>query len=569
MHSVLLLFLRRMRTPLLVLLFVYTISIGGLVLIPGQDADGNLWYFDFFHAFYFVSFMGSTIGFGEIPYEFTDQQRAWVLICMYLTVIGWLYAVGSILALIQNPAFRNAVTESRLALQVRRLRSGFYIVCGYGQTGSLLVKALANRGIRTVVIDNSIDHLSSLEMANDMHDVPSLVGDASVVRNLLQAGLDSQYCKGVVAVTDNDKVNVKVAISAKLLNKKLKVVCRAGTQDAVANLESFDTDRIVNPFNSFADHLVMSIERPSVNRLHTLLGSLPGHTFPRPISPPYGHWIIVGYGRCGQALKRHFLEVGLDVTVIESNPDLVPEGGVLGLGVDEKSLREAGIETAAGLVAGTDTDANNLSTVVTARSLNPKLYLVARQNFLTNRRVFEAAKLDLVMDVNRIIVWRVLPFLSTPWLHGFLKQTRGWSEAVAHRLVKQIEGVSGGTTPDCWSITIDDEQAFAATKLINEGVTITLGSIEREPSERELHMPAMALLRVRDGEYTTLPDENDPIQIGDSYLFTGQDSAARAQRWLLQDETELRYVATGERLAASWLGRLVIRLVSKKQTSQA
>ena len=565
MNNVLMLFLRRMRAPLLVLLLVYTVSIGGLVLIPGQDADGNLWYFDFFHAVYFVSFMGSTIGFGEIPYEFTAAQRAWVLVCMYMTVIGWLYAVGSILALLQNPAFRNAITEQTLASQVKRMRVPFYIVCGYGQTGTLLVRALARRGIRTIVIDNSADNLSRLEMENDIHDVPYLVGDASVVRHLLEAGLDSPFCRGVVAVTDDDKVNVKVAISAKLLNRSLKVVCRAGTQEAVANLESFDTDRIVNPFNTFADHLVMSIERPSVNRLHTLLGSLPGNAYPRPINPPHGRWIIVGYGRCGRALERYFHEAGMETTIIEPNAELAPEGAVVGLGLDETSLKAAGIDTAVGLVAGTDTDANNLSAVVTARKLNPDLYLVARQNFLTNRRVFEAAKLDLVMDVNRIIVWRILPFLSTRWLSGFLKQTRKWPEETAHRFVKQIEGVAGGTTPDCWCITIDENSAYGATELLKKGVPLTLGSIERQPWEREIHMPAMALLRVRNGEYTTLPDENDPIELGDSYLFAGRDSAARAQRWLLEDEVELRYLATGERLAASSLGRWATKLFGMRK----
>jgi Trk K+ transport system NAD-binding subunit len=559
MNNVIMLLLRRLRAPLLVLLFVYAISIGGLVLIPGQDADGNLWYFDFFHAVYFVSYMGSTIGFGEIPYEFTSAQRAWVLICMYMTVIGWLYAVGSILALLQNPVFRNAITEQALASQVKRMNTAFYIVCGYGQTGSLLVRSLARRGIRTIVIDTNPEHLARLELEKDIHDVPHLVGDASMVRHLLEAGLDSSHCHGVIAVTDNDKVNVKIAISAKLLNKKLRVVCRAGSQEAVANLESFDTDRIVNPFNSFADHLVMSIERPSVNRLHTLLGSLPGNPYPRPIHPPHGRWIIVGYGRCGQALERYFREAGMETTVVESNPELAPDGAVVGLGVDEESLKAAGIDNAVGLVAGTDTDANNLSTVVTARKLNPKLYLVARQNFLANRRVFEAANLDLVMDVNRIIVWRVLPYLSTRFLYGFLKQTRHWSEDIAHRLVKQIEGVAGGTTPECWCVSIDEDSAFGATALISKGVPITLGAIERQPWERELHMPAMALLRVRNGEYTTLPDENDPIEVGDCYLFAGQASAARAQRWLLEDEVELRYLATGERMAASSLGRWVTR----------
>lgn len=560
MNSVIMLFLRRMRAPLLVLLLVYAVSIGGLVLIPGQDADGNLWYFDFFHAVYFVSFMGSTIGFGEIPYEFTAEQRAWVLICIYLTVIGWLYAVGSILTLIQNPVFRIAVTEQNLARQVRRLTAPFYIICGYGQTGSLLVRAMARRGIRTVVIDNDPQNLGRLAIETRSHDIPSLEGDASVVRHLLEAGLESKWCRGVVAVTDNDPVNVKIAISAKLLNKNLKVICRAGSQEAVANLESFDTDRIVNPFNSFADHLVMSIERPSVNRLHTLLGSLPGHHYPRPIQPPHGRWIIVGYGRCGKALKRYFHEAGIETTVVESDPDLAPEGAIVGLGVDEASLKAAGIDTAVGLVAGMDSDANNLSAVITARQLKPDLYLVARQNFLTNHRVFAAAKLDLVMDVNRVTVWRLLPFLSTPWLHQFLRKTRSYSESTAHRLVKKIEEIAGGTTPECWCIEVNNKYAFSAQALIDEGVELPLGALMHQPWERKVHMPVMALMRIRNGEFDLVPNEHEPVLSGDSYLFCGQSKAARAMRWLLQDDNELRYVATGERLPTSWLGRMVQKL---------
>ncbi len=58
---------------------------------------------DFFHAIYFVSFLGSTIGFGEIPYPFTDAQRMWTTFIIYLAAVGvWLYAIGSILTLIQD-----------------------------------------------------------------------------------------------------------------------------------------------------------------------------------------------------------------------------------------------------------------------------------------------------------------------------------------------------------------------------------------------------------------------------------------------------------------------------------
>ena len=90
MDNIVFLIMRRMRQPLLTLVGAYTVAILGLVLIPGRDAAGDVWHMDIFHAFYFVSFMSTTIGFGEIPFEFTDAQRLWVTFALYMTVIAWL-----------------------------------------------------------------------------------------------------------------------------------------------------------------------------------------------------------------------------------------------------------------------------------------------------------------------------------------------------------------------------------------------------------------------------------------------------------------------------------------------
>jgi hypothetical membrane protein len=89
MDHIFFLILRRMRLPLIMLVLTYATTMLGLVLIPGQDPQGNPWHMDFFHAFYFVSFMATTIGFGEIPYEFTNAQRLWVTFSIYATVVVW------------------------------------------------------------------------------------------------------------------------------------------------------------------------------------------------------------------------------------------------------------------------------------------------------------------------------------------------------------------------------------------------------------------------------------------------------------------------------------------------
>ncbi|MCP4995222.1 MAG: potassium transporter TrkA, partial [Gammaproteobacteria bacterium] len=225
MNNIFFVVFRRMRRPLISLLLVYAITLLGLVLIPGQDADGNPWRMDFFHAFYFVSFMSTTIGFGEIPYEFTEAQRLWVTFSLYATVVVWLYAIGTMLTLLQDRAFQHSISERRFSRRINHLREPFYIICGYGETGHALVRALTDRDQRVVVIDSDPDRVSLLRLENLRQYVPALMGDASKPEHLLEAGLDHPLCKGVGALTRINEFNLRIAITSKLLHPDIKVIC--------------------------------------------------------------------------------------------------------------------------------------------------------------------------------------------------------------------------------------------------------------------------------------------------------------------------------------------------------
>ncbi|MCK5810427.1 MAG: NAD-binding protein, partial [Cocleimonas sp.] len=166
MPNLIYIILRRLRSPLIFLILVYAISMTGFVLIPGIDDQGQVHDMSFFHAFYFVSFMGTTIGFGEIPYAFTDAQRYWTLFSLYATVIAWLYAIGSILGAFQDPAFRQQLKRNAFTRKVTSIREPFYLICGYGDTGSQLVRALAKEGILSVIIDNDQDRINELEISD-------------------------------------------------------------------------------------------------------------------------------------------------------------------------------------------------------------------------------------------------------------------------------------------------------------------------------------------------------------------------------------------------------------------
>ncbi len=97
-----------------------------------------------------------------------------------------------------------------------------------------------------------------------------------------------------------------------------------------------------------------------------------------------GHEIVCGWGRMGQAVVDELRRARRDVVVVERQPEKVARlraadvPVVEGDGTSETALRAAGIERARGLVSCLNDDAHNVYTVLTARSLNPDLFIVAR-----------------------------------------------------------------------------------------------------------------------------------------------------------------------------------------------
>jgi voltage-gated potassium channel Kch len=284
--------LRRMRPPLLVLLGSYAISLLGMTLIPGIDDQGKPWTMDFFHAYYFLSYTATTIGFGEIPYPFSDPQRAWVLISIYVTVIAWFYAIGTILSLVQDPALRRVVVRGQFERQVRRIREPFVIVCGFGDTGRALVRALVEHFRQVVVVDVDPEAINELRIKDYPLYVPALAADATIPENLELAGLRHALCNGVVIVTPSDESNLKIAITSKLLNENVPVYSQGEHADIEANMASFGTDYIVDPYARFAQQGALAIRSPGIYLLHHWLNAVPHAKAEEPLYPPRGTYPV-------------------------------------------------------------------------------------------------------------------------------------------------------------------------------------------------------------------------------------------------------------------------------------
>ncbi len=555
------LILRRLRAPLIVLIIVYSISILGYVLIPGKGPDGEVYHLSFFDAFYFVSFMGSTIGFGEVPYEFTYAQRFWTLGAMYSTVVSWLYSIGAVFAIFRDHAFLRLVKRTRFKYTVRSIREPFYIVCGYGLAGSVVVNRLVGRGVHCVVIDIDPERIEALNLDTLSLDVPSLCGDAAEPEILNDAGIDHPCCVGVLCLMDEDHANLSVSIASKLLKPDRLVISRTETKEYARNLESFGTDQVMYPFDIFAEYLNMAIHYPFRHLVHDWLISPEHRTVASAEKPKQGTWIICGYGRFGRALK-HCFDSHDDVAsvIIEPKPSLYEDLGkdevvVSGLGTEATTLLEAGIKDAAGIIAGTDDDANNLSIIMTARDLKPTLMTVARQNSRSNLSVFKAARVDMIMDPSTIIANHIMALIKTPQLVDFLNAVRDQEEALCEGLLRDLNALVAYRELDSWTIRIDKDASPAMYEQLIHGKTIPVSSLYKHPLNRENPLACKVLMITRDKKQFLVPDDDFCIKNGDQILLCGLRGSSYWIYWTLENDNVLRYILDGSNDDTSYLRR--------------
>ncbi len=558
MNTILFLIMRRMRVPLLVLLIVYAMAIVGMTLIPGVDDQGHLWYMNFFHAYYFVSYMGTTIGFGEIPYPFSEAQRMWVILSLYMTVIAWIYAIGALLSLIQDDALRRMMTENRFARMVNNIHEPFYLICGYGDTGSALVSSLEERFMRSVVIEIKQERINILMMENYPVYVPKLCADASKPLILVKGGLKNPDCAGVIAITDDNLANLHIAITAKLLNPDITVIGRVDAREVADNMDSFGTDFIIDPFDIFSRKLHTALHAPNLLLLRECLTAQKQTC--EPLEPPErGLWVLCGYGRFGKAVYEQFKgDKNIRFVVIEANPERTGYPRVeciKGWGTEADTLRQAHIEEAVGIIAGTNDDVNNLSIIMTARELNPNLFVVIRQNKAENQIIFEAAKADIVMQPSQIIANHIRVLLTTPLLVDFIILAKQFKYDWTEKLIKYLKKILNSTKPDIWQMTINQETCPAVWDALSNNQPVNLKCLRTDPRNRKEYLACIPLLLVRAEENVLLPEDSECLDKNVQILWCGKRGVMSWMEWILHDPLVLTYILTGEMVSRSYVWR--------------
>ncbi|MFN8146298.1 MAG: NAD-binding protein [Candidatus Nanopelagicales bacterium] len=560
--------LRRMRLPLIVLLLIFSVSVLGLTVIPGTNPDGTPWHMGFFDSFYFMSYTATTIGYGEIPQAFSAAQRMWVTLSIYLSVIGWAYAIGALLSLVQGRAFKQAIAVQRFRRSVRHLREPFWLMAGHGHTGEQLGVWLDDLGRRFVVVDCREEAVDALDLGSYTADVPAIVADARTPDVLLEAGLQHPSCVGVLALTDDDEVNLAVVMAASVLRPTLPVIARTSSNAIKARMQAFGEPTIIDPFDRFGDHFAASLHAPATEQLSDWLTRAPGAPLPEPHDEiRSGPWVLYGYGRFGREISRDLRQEGVELRIVDSGTGVLdtaqdPEAAADVIVADATRrdiLEVVDIEHAAGFIAGTDNDVTNLSLVRAARRANPSLFIVARQNRPENAELFEALDIDMLLVPTTVTAQEALAHIGAPMLWQFLqsaaRQGQEWSASLVARLVER----SGRGSPELWEVGLTPTDAPAVVRVLQRH-PVLLGDLLRDPLDRDNPVAVVCLMvDAADGTTTLVPPDDHVLVAGDRLLLAGNPAGRHAMESTLLVDSSAAYCLSDEPAATGWLWRRLTR----------
>ncbi|PLY04624.1 MAG: potassium channel protein [Desulfuromonas sp.] len=179
------------------------------------------------------------------------------------------------------------------------------------------------------------------------------------------------------------------------------------------------------------------------------------------------HYVICGYGRIGRSICRDFAAKPLPFVVVESNPARISqlsEDGYLyieGDATKDEVLEEAGIREAKGLITVVTNDASNVFIVLTARGMNPKLYILARASEDSAEVKLKRAGANKVISPYTIGAHRMAQAILRPSVVDFIDIATGRSN-----LELQLE-----------EIPVKSNSSLVGKDLLQSGIRKDLGLI--------------------------------------------------------------------------------------------
>jgi voltage-gated potassium channel len=220
------------------------------------------------------------------------------------------------------------------------------------------------------------------------------------------------------------------------------------------------------------------------------------------------HFILCGYGRVGQEIAKILSVEKAEFVIVDKNREAINQAEMdnhlclLADAASDEALKEAGIEHARGLIVALGNDADSTYVILTARQLNPKIFIEARVSAPEAEGKLKRAGADRIISPYSIGARRMAMLALQPEVADFI-----------------------------------DIISFKGQELHLENLTVGIGSplADKTLSEARLHGKAIVLaINKNNGKLLANPSDTEKIQAGDGLIAMGTREDLRAMEGICE-----------------------------------
>ncbi len=221
-----------------IFIFLLTVAFGviGYLLIGGPQ-----WHF--LDALYMTIITIFTVGYGEThDLALNPAGRIFTITLIIVGMGNILFVVSTVTSFFVDGDLKRFLWRRRMESSIQKLRN-HYIVCGAGKTGIHIINELHETKRPFVVIENDPIRLTNIQ--NKYEEALLISGDASKNENLIAAGIE--HAAGLVSVLRTDQDNMFVVISARQLNKTLRIITKNVDPEAQEKFLAAGANAVISP----------------------------------------------------------------------------------------------------------------------------------------------------------------------------------------------------------------------------------------------------------------------------------------------------------------------------------